>query len=720
MQTVSRLTGDGSEIPTIVEMWRAIVHRKLVVLAIVVPIVSLAAIVAYLAPPSYRATATLLIEQSASRVVSIEQVYAGATSNREYFMSQAEFLRSNDVARRTIRALAFKDSTDFAPRGLFDSLSTAPRESKDGDSVDAADRQQNEVAKIAAFQRHLRIEPIRQSQLIEVSFDSYDPALAAKVANAVAQEYVQADMDAKYSMTQQANVWLNRRLGELRTKLDASERELQAYRELQGLIDSKGSAHGGIGRELEELSQRLVEARVRRTQAEQVYNQVRLDAPGRYNVPAVLSSPAVVRARQIEADAERLLNDAAQRYGANFPIYKTAETELARAKANSKKEADSVIAGIVKEYEAARSTELSLERTLARSRGAVQELNRKEIGLASLEREAATNRQVYQTFLDRVRQTAAAADIQIAAARVIDPALPPNAQVAPRRTLIVASAFVVSLMLGCLVALLAKRLENTINSADSIQEITGLPLLSTVPELKIGKRKSPVDYMIENPSSLFTDSIRLALTGIQLMHPELNTRVIGIVSSIQGEGKSTVALSLAVVCARNRRTLVIDADLRRPTLGRAIGISKDQPGLAELSVGTASLENCIIPVPNQRFWILPSGSIAPDASLDVINSAKFRSLLEKLKTQFDEIIIDCPPLNPVADGLMIGRLCDGVALVVRAHSTPLPVVNASLSKLGQSGVATFGLILNRYDSRVAQQFYGAAAGYGQYEYAAKG
>ncbi|MFA7523740.1 MAG: GumC family protein, partial [Oscillospiraceae bacterium] len=500
--------------PELIEIWRGLMLRKWMILGITVLITAITVFVLMRMTPIYQGTATVLIEQNKGNVVSIDQVYGAISSSREYYTTQAEFLKSHDVALRVIRKLALASHPEFDPR-----QQPAPfwREwLPAGDSQPEPTESVIERRVLGAFGSRLNVEPVRNSQLVQVSFESADPVLAASIANETAHAYINADMDARFSMTQQANVWLTGRLTELKQNLDASERALQAYRESEGIADTKGLAQGGQSKHIEELTQRLVEVRIVRTQAEEALRGVQGQGAGRYNAPAVINNAAVSTARQSEAAAEQKFAEIRQKYGPAFPTYKQAEQELEAARGNARRAADAVIASMEKEFRAARAAESALDDSLARARGGVQQTNRKEIALSNYEREVETNRQLYETFLARVKETDAAGDIQTAVARVVDPALPALLPVKPKKFRIALLALLGSLLGASMVAILLNRLDNTIKTTDGIEEKFGLPLLGALPKLTKEQERNAARLMLVEPQSAFSEGVRTISTGVLL------------------------------------------------------------------------------------------------------------------------------------------------------------------------------------------------------------
>jgi succinoglycan biosynthesis transport protein ExoP len=674
--------------------------------------------------PIYAATAVVLIEASRSKVVSIEEMYAGASANREHFQTQAEFLKSRDVSLRVVRELDLTRHPAFAPTGrgptwLGDALSAlgatrdaTPTPAPGGDDARAApDR---EAAVLAQLQRGLAVEPVRLSQLVRIGFESPDRVLAARIANAIAEAYIRADLDARLRMTQTASTWLSEQLDQLRHKLEASERRLQAYRDSAGIVSSRGSAEGGNARQLEELSQRLVQARVARSQVEQVYSQLRAGTADRMNVPAVFNNPSVVRAREAEGAAQRKLAEVRQRVGASHPAYLSAVAELEAARADHQRQADAVVSSVEREHEVAKGTERALEAGIARSRGQIQDINRKQVELDTLEREAATDRQLYQTFLARVKETSATADFHTPVARIVDPAIEPTRPSKPPKGQLVAVALLSSLLLSGALTIWWDRRRTVVRASDDVEPMLGVPLLAAVPKVARPERGRLGRAVAEDRHSLFAESVRTTLTGVQLSLLDVPCPIVAFASTVPGEGKSTLAVNFAIEQARTRRVLLVDADLRRPSVARLLELPGEAPGFTDLLRGEPS-GRCVRHLAELSLHVLGAGPL-PENPLDLLTNPRLAQSLDALRGPFDLIVLDTPPIELVSDALLLARHVDGVVYVVKAADTPVSMIRRGLSRLRSAGVPILGVVLNAHDFDRAGRYYGDTSAHTLYDY----
>ncbi len=709
------------ETPEFVEYWRAIMLRKWSILALAV----LVAVIAYVnvsqMDPVYQSSATILIETESQNLVPIGEAYSRADSYyKEYFQTQAEVLKSRMVAQRVITKLKLTEHPEFDPRqkkpsalekwmnAYFPGLAAKP--------VGELDEAALEAQVLERFAGGLSVEPVRLSQLVKVSFEAHDPALAAAAANATAEAYIQADLDARYKMSENAGQVINQPLADLKATLDASERALQAYRDREGMLDNKSAVLSGTGKQLDELTQELVGARVRRSEAEQAYNQVKAGEATNYeSVPAVVNSSSVQRAKETEAEAEKKVAEVSQEYGRDHPAFVAATSDLSAARANTRRQIQNLVASVVKAYEAARATEKTIGEALAQSKRTIQDLNRKEIELGVLEREAATNRELYQTFLSRFKETGAIKIAQGSNARLVDPAVPASSPIRPAKARTVAIAAVLSLFLGVLGSLLLNALNNTVKTSGDVEKKLHQPFLAALPVLRGKDKRNFGRAVLDHPHDLFAESIRTASTGLLVSALDNPAKVVVVTSSVHQEGKSTFAINLAFSQAKTQRVLLIEGDMRRPCFGKVMNLSSEQKGLSQLVSGACTLEECLLQVDGSDLHVIPAGHISSNP-LELLVSQKLRDVLAMLHDRYDMVIVDSPPVQLVSDALMIGHQSTGLIYIVKADETPAPLARAGLKRIASANIPIFGVVINQQDFKKAEKYYGESSGYARYGY----
>lgn len=702
-----------------VEYWRAISKRRWSILGLTVLVSILALLIANGMRPIYRATATLLIEPGKSKVVSIEEVYSQGLIQKEYFQTQIEILKGEDMARRVVQKLNLVAHPDYAPRpqnkGWFARLIGGADEAKEAVSESEA-----LMSVVRSFRTNLSVQLVRNSQLAQVTFQSHDRNLAAAVPNALAETYIETDLEARMAMTQKASVWLRERMGELRAKVDASEKALQDFRDRERIVDVKGVAMSGASRQLEEFTRSLVEARQKRAEAETAYNMVQQIRAGRAqanydSIPAVLRSPMVQRMKEQEADAERKLGDAGKRYGPEHPRMIQARSELESAKENTRKQVEAVVAGLAKDYEVARSNEAAVERALAQSKSDIQGLNRKEFQLGVLEREVQQNRNLYDMFVNRLKETSAAGGLHTTIARVVDPATTPSGAFAPNKDRIVVFTALITLLVAALTALVLDRLSNTLNSTSDVEGRLGIPALGVLQKIKGFSKKGFISELafFNDTQSTFAEAVRTVRTAVLMSSLDDPHKVVVITSSVPEEGKTTLSFNLACALGQVKKVLLVDGDLRRPKIARLVGREHKSMGLADLVAGQAQVSQCVFFDERAGIHILPSGTVPPNP-LELLSSRRFQDVVVKLKEAFDVVIVDSAPLQLVSDAQILSQFASAVIYVVKADATPYQVAQNGLKKLRRVGAPILGVVLNQLDLEKAEKYYGEYSGYRSY------
>jgi len=638
------------ETPEFVVHWRAIMLRKWSILAFAMLVAVIAYVVVSQMDSVYRSSAIILIETGRQTLVPTGEVNDRTDSHdKEYFQTQAEVLKSNTVAQRVITKLKLTEHPEFVPRqekpsGL-EKWINAYFPGSAAKPVGALGEASLETEVLKRFAKSLSIEPVRMSQLIKVSFEAYDPALAAAAANATVEAYTQADLDARYKMNENAGRLINQPLADLKATLDASERALQAYRDREGMLDNKSTVLSGTGAQLDELTQELVGARVRRFEAEQAHNQVKAGEATNYDsVPAVVKSSSTQRAKEAETEAEKKVAEVSQEHGPKHPTFVVASSDLSAARANTRTQIQNLVASVVKEYEAARATEKTIGEALEQSKRAIQDHNRKEIQLGVLEREAATNRQLYQTFLSRLKETTASKIAQGSNARLVDAAVPTLLPIRPAKVRTVAIATAFSLFLGVLGSILLSALNNSVKTSGDVKGKLHQPFLAALPVLPGKDKKNFARAVLDHPHDLFAESIRTASTRLLLSPLDTSGKIVVVTSSVHQEGKSTFAINLAFSQAKTQRVLLIEGDMRRPCFGKVMNLSGEQKGLSQLVSGACALEECLLQVDGTDLHVIPAGHLPPNP-LELLVSQKFRDVLTMLRDRYDMVIIDSPPIQ---------------------------------------------------------------------------
>ena len=673
--------------------------------------------------PKYIASATLLIEAEQAKAVSFEEIYGLDSNQKEYYLTQFEVIKSDSIAREVITKLDLKAHTDFIPKPsfigevkayvkeLFPFLNKAEQQQL----TEQEEQDLEMLGLLAGFKARLSVSPIRKTQLVKVSFESSDPKLAALVANTVGEVYIESQMRAKMGITQQASSWLNTRLSALRIQLDTSEQKLQAYREAQKLVDIEGIA-GLVTQELEQTSQQLVTARTEKNNLQSInrviseYGNNNLELLG--SMPEITSHKVVQDVKREVILVERKVSELSEVYGPKHPKIISAKAELATVKSNLNKQIKGLITGIEKELNRITRTVSALEADLVKIRAEYQEITRKETAYNQLKREVETNRNIFNTFLSRSRETEVTSDFSSAAARFTDRAYAPKDPSKPNKKLIIVLAFVASFGFAVVMSFVFDALNDTVKNKNDVESKLAQRMLGILPFVKTPKNSVlGVHAYFDEHYRRFAESVRTFRTSLLLTQLDREHKVIAVTSSSPGEGKTTTSTNLAMSLAQMGKVLLIDADLRKPSIAKRFDIPVFHPGLSNLIVGTEQLSECTHIDEQSGVTIMPSGQI-PGNPLELLSSNRFNELLVSLKDTYDHIIIDTPPTQAVSDALVIAQNADSVIYVVKADLTRIKPIKAGIERLFESKAHIAGVVVNQVDITKSKEEHN----YGYYDY----
>lgn len=661
----------------------------------------LTTLVVFSIDPVYEASVTILIESQEENVVSIEEVYGIPGAIDEYFETQNQILQSRNLAEKVIDKLKIPKHPDYDPEqqepGLVKNVISWLTAGFADDEIVPDYAVRNNI--VEEFRNNLKVAPIRKSQLIEVTFESRDPELSANVPNTLADIYIYSDLEGRLYMTEKATGSLTERLAELKVNLQKSEKSLQAFREKEKLIDL-GGVDTLAEKELDEITVELVQARRNRIETETLYRQVTtlkgqpIEAFG--SIPAVVNNVGLQNARQAKSEAELKVSEFSKRYGPKFPLMIAAKSELETATKSLNKHILNVIDAIKREYEVARAKENHLVGEMNRTKRDVGEINRKGSRLQALERDVEANRDIYETFLDRFKETSAVSDIQPVHARVVDTAMLPSEPVKPQKALIILIAMVLSTMIATMIAFLIEALDNTMEDGQNVEERLHVSVLGILPKLSIWLNKDVklFRYFTDNNRTPFAENIRTIRSGILLSALDDKQKVILITSSVPGEGKSMAAVNLALALGQMGNVLLIDCDLRRPSIKEVFGLDSNNIGLSHFMLGTHTLEDAIHIFKKERINVMPVGNVPPNP-LEMLSSQRFAKGLEALKAKYDHIVIDSPPAVSVSDAIVLSKLVNQVIYMIKADATPYQLAQEGIHRLHKVNAPLVGAILNQ-------------------------
>lgn len=718
----SLLSAAGTDVREIV---RLLNRRKWHLLSVVILVCAATAIVLLQIMPLYRATAMVMLDTRKARVTNTADVLSGLPVDVAAIQTEIEVLRSANLLGRVVDKLRLDVDPEYgaAPvgpvslalrrvRGFIETTLGAVR----ANSSDLEARLNSpRLIAITALSRNLQITARGRSYVIAISLDSGEAAKAKRIVDTVTDFYLVDQLQAKLDANKRAMDFFNERLDELRRNVELAERAAATFREKSGLTLGKEATVAT--QSLSELNSQLIQARAQRADRESrliALKEAARNPATLGGITEVLANPLISSLRAQEAEVARRIGDLNQRYGENHPRLLQARAEQGQIQARISTEVAKIIGSVQGDAEAARAKEKQLEDQVAQLERQAGGLGQNEVELRQLEREAQSTRSVYEDFLKRFKELREQQDLQQPDARVLSPATNSNGSVYPRYVLTMALAAAAGLVLGIGLIALIERLDGGFRTGDQIERLTGRPLIGMVPGLSrmtLGKA-TPAGFAIEKSSSAYAEALRSAYTAIKLGMLDHPPRVIMVTSSLPREGKSTFVCSLGGLMARanpTKKILVVDADLRRSSVVRSLGVTPTGGTIDDYLSGAKTLPEVVGKDEVSGLYYIPARSNTPNPA-EIVDSQAMRQFVKSLSESFDLVLIDTPPLMAVSDARIVSNLADYVIFLVRWEKTPRELAINAL-RLLRDAHRHVGVVLSQVNVRRHSRY-----GYGDYGY----
>ena len=710
---------------------RVVLKRKWAVLGLFASVVTGSILYVSMQPPVYESTVSLLVEPTGPNVMSraVEEVYTPINVNIDYYKTQYEILKSYQILRQAVLRLNLKDHREYTPKPLgpleawyvemksflvasVTSLVTDPAQQNVMLPESESERQL-----VNAFKGHVVIKPVLNSRIIRVTVESIDPQLAADAANTIASVYITRSLEMKIGAAEEASKWITTRVQEIRRKVEESEQALQQFASRYGLV-SVGERTRLTTQKLGDLQAQLVQVETKRVEAEARFKQIAsvLDNPRELESSAeVLSSGLIQNLRGQEAQAAQKSVEMSEKYGPKHPAMAQAASELREMQARIQHEIKKIYVSVKAEYDVATARERVVRNALNQQKADVMASGQHEVQYGILEREAQSNRQLYEMFLKRMKETDISAEIRTSNLYVADPAIVSLVPVKPDKKQIVLIAAFLGILVGVGWAFFFDYMDSSFKSPDDIsQHLPGIAFLGFIPIFTEGRKiAGGVDLAAhEAPYSVFAESIRSIRTSLLLSAADKAPTSILVTSAVQGEGKSALAIGLAITFAQlGHPTVLMDCDLRKPRIHEVFGL-KATRGLSHYLVGETELQEIIHPTTVPNLKVIPCGAIPPNPA-ELLQSNHMSDLLKSFKKEGTYLVIDCSPVLPVTDSRIIGHQVDGAILVVRATRTPRQVSRMAAKKLMDGQTKLLGIVLQQLESRELSAYSGYYSYYGK-------
>ncbi|HEV2547893.1 MAG TPA: polysaccharide biosynthesis tyrosine autokinase [Stellaceae bacterium] len=675
--------------------------------------------------PEYTASTQVLI---GIQQVKIQDILSDLKGGGEAEMGATEvgIIRSRKLAEKTVAKLNLENDPEFNPAlrnpGLFSRLTSELRPLINwvsGGSEKAGEPGENDdlTSTVDTFLDKLKASSDGKSRVITVSFSSVNPVIAARVANTLADAYIVEQLDEKFEATRRANLWLSDRLNTLRQEVQVSEDAVEKYRNANGLLRTQQPV-GQVGQnvtltmqQMAQVSAEAITARTKYLEAQSRLAQLQRTGVtrGGSNIDMamkddslleVLQSPVIQNLRAQEADAQRREADLTAHFGDKYPAVINIHAEIAGIRSKIQTEVSRIIDGLKNEVATQQAREQSLNAMLNKMKVDAAHNDIAEVQLRDLERQAQANRTLYEDFLTRFKQTEGDDRFRQPEASIISRAPVPLLPSFPQKPVLILLSVLTSFLIGWLLALICENLDVAIRSMDQVRGLLKVHALGMVPALA-GVRRAigasrPESEVIDRPLSAYAEAIRGIHTNLMLADIDRRPRIVLVTSALPGEGKSTMAMSLAQTIARSgQRIIIVDGDLRRPSVHTLAGVSH-KPGLIEWLLGRNAPEEVIYSTGATGVDVIPAGS-HPRMPPNLLSSDRFRLLLHELTQRYDMVILDSAPVLAVADTRVLATLAERTLFVVRWASTSHKVAASALRQLFEAGADVAGVALMAVD-----------------------
>jgi len=666
----------------------------------------------------------LEIQKENANIPTVQELFQLENVSDNYLETQYKVLQSETLARRVIDQLHLERDTEFNPpkdSWLHAKAHAAPR--TPGSRVDP----DVEQTVLREFKDRLSIEPVRRSRLVQISFESQDPQVAAQVVNALSNSYIQGNLESRWMAAQKASEWLSEQLQSFKAKLEKSEDDLQAYAQRNGLLfleTQKGDTENIVNERLRELQDELTKAQAERYAKESVY---RLTEAGDYSaLPGVVDNKLMQELTARLADLERQKAALSPTFTDDYPKMKEIQSQIDEVTHRLDEERKRAAQEIVDDYLAATKREDLVRTAFEQQQNQANQVAERAVQYNILKREVDTNKQLYEGLLQRLKEAGVSAGMNASNINIVDAAVPPTRPVRPRPVLNLGLALLLGLGCGIGVAFLQEHLDNTLKNSEDIERVLRVPALALIPSREclsdenvgvhglaarvvayhdgnaIRKHDTKTWIRIDGNGtqhSALSEAFRGLRTSVLLSSAGRPPRSLTFVSAEPGEGKTTVASNLSISLAQlGKRVLLVDGDMRRPCVHKLFNIEEREGGLVTFLTGEEGWSHLVRPTGVTNLDCLICGPVPPNPS-ELLSSDRMQQLIVETMREYQFVLIDAPPLLNVTDGRILATMVDGVVLVVRGGYTPQELAQQAQFHVRDVGARLIGVVLNDVDLR---------------------
>lgn len=702
------------------ELFAVLRRRKGTILLIALLVFLAAFLMTMMITPTYRASVTLQIEMDSTKVLNYDVDTTGSQStlnSKDFYQTQYEILKSTTLAGKTIDQLNLRQSYTSEEVGDVQPFFVEPIAAikemifgvpEEGSTEFEALAQLSDEPAEEEFLENLSITPVKNSQIVKVNFDSEDPGLAATVANALADNYIKMNLERRVDAASYAEDFLTEELVLSKSRLEESEAKLVGYAKEASIFQTNDERSQSLtAQKLTAINIALTEAESDRIAAQSRYVQ----AQRSLGVSKVLDNSTVQELKKSVVRLESSYQEKLQVYKPGYPLMVQLKRQINEFKLQITNETNRITAAVEgdlkSDYLAAQEREQKLRSELEVQKQGLLVLRDKSIGYNTLLREVETNRSLYEGLLQRIKEVGVAGGVGANNVSVLDPAIVPYKKNKPNTKMNLALGGVFGVFLGMVVAFLLEFLDDRVKSTEELERILSLPLLGVTPALKGSDPATHSLITMEQPTSAMAEAFRSLRTNLLFASREGTPKVLAITSAMPAEGKSSTCLNLATAFGQsNKRVLLIDADLRKPSIHKRLKLD-NSVGLSNVLTGQETAETAIQKSMIEGVSVITAGPLSPNPA-ELLSSERFQDLFDLVPDTFDMIILDCPPVMGLADALILSNRATATVVVSAFSQSRKRASHDANRRLRQAHANLIGFIFTKVK---------AGGGYGySYEY----
>lgn len=696
---------------SIMLLWNILLRRRWTVVTVMVVLSTLVAISTFRTKPVYKAAARVQVEAESPLIQSLNDLaqYQQNWDMDTFLQTQIEILKSDALAWRTIEELNLAEDPNFGPV-------------KDGKNKLPSEQQKSEL--ISDFRGGLSVQLMPKTHMLLVSYESTDSGLAARVSNAVVANYIDYNFRQKYDAIRQASGWMEQQLDELKAKVEKSQEALVDY-ERQYAITNTDDKQNVQEQILSDLSKDLTNVQSERIQKESLYNQV---LTNRVQMASLVHDDLLQKLEEKQADLRNQYTDVVNQYGPNYPKALRLQEQMTDSRAQITQEQSRVIDRIRGDYVTSQNREKLAATAVSRQKDELGKLNQLLVEHNMLKRDFETNQQLYQSLLAKLKEATLSVGLHPNNINLVDSAMTPLSPVRPRKLLNISIGMLAGLILGIVVAFAQEAFDQSVKSIVDLELLLGAPALAIIPYARLARGLSQIAgtagnlgvcqiglTAVKRPHSVLAEAYRSLRTAV-LSASNPPPKTILVTSTKSGEGKTVTAVNLAEVLAQRERSVVlVDCDLRKPSVATELQLNNDK-GVTGILAKGMSLDDVLQVHPSlPGLLVLVAGPEVFNPA-ELLSSERMAELLSELTQRFEHVIIDSPPVLAVTDAVILSGMVDGVVLVVEGGKTHKGALVHSHRTLVSSGARILGAVFNKYDHR-RQGAYGYGTYFNYYPYA---